>query len=169
MVESTYGGLLKSNSIFETSFIIFIVAVVPAICEETFFRGFIQKSFEQKFKPIYSAVITAVFFGLYHFNPYGLIPLIALGIYFGFAAYTTESILVPMILHFTNNFIAILAFFIWGSDELIASKKLGSDEIMSNTISMIILLIIFSIFIYLLLKNYRTNSRPNTGGNHDMP
>lgn len=168
MVETTYGGLLKSHSLFETSFIIFVAAVVPALCEETFFRGFVQKSFEQKFKPIYSAIITSVFFGLYHFNPYGLVALIALGLYFGFAAYTTGSIFVPMILHFTNNLIAILAYLILGSDELIASKTLGTDEIMSNVISLIILLIIFSIFIYLLKRNYKTNSQNKNGGNHDM-
>ncbi|NMB81708.1 MAG: CPBP family intramembrane metalloprotease, partial [Ignavibacteria bacterium] len=86
MVQSTYGDLLKSNSIFEASFIVFVVAVIPALCEETFFRGFVQKSFEYRFKPIWSILLTALFFGIYHFNPYGLLALIALGVYFGFAA-----------------------------------------------------------------------------------
>ncbi|MCB9248002.1 MAG: CPBP family intramembrane metalloprotease [Ignavibacteriales bacterium] len=50
---------------------------------------------------------------MYHFNPYGLIPLILLGMYFGFAVYKSDSIIVAMILHFLNNFISIVAYFIF--------------------------------------------------------
>ena len=108
LVEKTYGNLLTAHNFYEAFLVILVVAVVPAVCEETMFRGFIQKSFELKIKPVWAALITAIFFGIYHFNPYGMIPLIILGFYFGFAAYMSNSILVPMSLHFTNNFIAIM-------------------------------------------------------------
>ena len=96
LVENTYGDLLSANNIFEGLFVVIVVSVVPALCEETMFRGFIQKSFEFKLKPFWAALITAVFFGAYHFNPYGLIPLVGLGLYFGFAAYTSNSIFIPI-------------------------------------------------------------------------
>jgi len=108
MVEGAYGNLLNANNAFETILIIAVVAVTPAICEEVFFRGFVLTSFNQKFKPFFSALITAFFFAIYHFNPYGSLALILLGLYFGFAAYTSNSIIVPMLLHFLNNFLAIL-------------------------------------------------------------
>ncbi|PKL82191.1 MAG: CPBP family intramembrane metalloprotease domain-containing protein [Ignavibacteriae bacterium HGW-Ignavibacteriae-3] len=154
LVEKTYGSLLTSHSIFESSFIIFVVAVVPALCEETLFRGLVQKSFEQRLKPVLSIIITAVFFGLYHFNPYGLIPLIALGAFFGFAAYISDSIFVPMALHFINNFIAVLAFLILGSDELLSAAAAKTDAIMPQLISFIIFGTFFFFYLFYLKNNY---------------
>mgnify|MGYP005848765529 CR=1 FL=1 len=156
MVQSTYGNLLQSNSIFEASFIVFVVAVIPALCEETFFRGFVQKSFEYRFKPVWSILLTALFFGIYHFNPYGLFALIALGVYFGFAAYISDSIFIPMILHFLNNFMAVTAFMIFGDQELINSNVTATEDILYHIITFAILLMLFSAFIYYVMKNYKS-------------
>jgi len=136
MVEGAYGNLLNANNAFETILIIAVVAVTPAICEEVFFRGFVLTSFNQKFKP------------------YGSLALILLGLYFGFAAYTSNSIIVPMLLHFLNNFLAILAYFLLGSDELLNSKLPENEAIAPHFISLFFLTVIFFIFIYLLKKNY---------------
>src|ERR1035437_898959 len=122
-MENTYGNLLKPNSIIEGGLIILVVAFVPALCEETMFRGFIQRSFEFKMKQFWAALITALFFGLYHFNPYDLIPLIALGFFFGYASYTSNSILVPMFLHFLNNFTAVMMYFILGDKKLLDNRS----------------------------------------------
>jgi membrane protease YdiL (CAAX protease family) len=154
LVEKTYGSLLASHSIFEASFIIFVVAVIPALCEETLFRGLVQRSFELKFKPYWSILITSLFFGLYHFNPYGLLALIALGAYFGYAAYLSDSIFVPMSLHFFNNLFAVLAFLILGSDELLSTASAKTDQILPQLISFIIFGTLFFLFIYYLKNNY---------------
>ena len=154
LVEKTYGNLLSSHSVFETSFIIFVVAVIPAICEETLFRGFVQKSFEQRLKPLWSILITGIFFGLYHFNPYGLVALIALGLYFGYAAYASNSIFVPIALHFFNNFIAVLAFLILGKDELINTSATQNDNVLPQLISLIIFSILFFAYITYVKMNY---------------
>jgi membrane protease YdiL (CAAX protease family) len=156
MVQSTYGNLLQSNSILEASFIVFVVAIIPALCEETFFRGFVQKSFEHRFKPVWSILLTALFFGIYHFNPYGLFALIALGVYFGFAAYISNSIFIPMILHFLNNFMAVTAFMIFGDQELINSNVTPTGDILYHIITFAILLLLFSAFIYYVINNYHS-------------
>ncbi len=154
LVEKTYGSLLTSHSVFEATFIIFVVAVIPALCEETLFRGFVQKSFEQKLKPFWSIFITAVFFGLYHFNPYGLLPLIALGAFFGFAAFISDSIFVPIILHFINNLIAVLAFFLVGSDELIKTAASKTESLFPQLISFAIFGTLFVAYIFYIKTNY---------------
>lgn len=154
MIEQTYGELLKANSLFEASFVIFVVAVIPAVCEEVLFRGFVQKSFEQKFKPYFSIFITSLFFGLYHFNPYGLVALIALGFYFGFAAYLSDSIFIPMILHFLNNFLAVLAFLIFGSDEMMGTNIKHDGSVIPQIFVFLIMALLFAAFIIYLKKNY---------------
>jgi membrane protease YdiL (CAAX protease family) len=153
LVENAYGDLLSANSILEGLFVVIVVSVVPALCEETMFRGFIQKSFEFKLKPFWAALITAVFFGIYHFNPYGLIPLIGLGLYFGFAAYTSNSIFIPMILHFLNNFVAVILYFVFGNDELINTTVESSADLKSNIIVFTLLLLAF-ISIIIFIKKY---------------
>jgi len=118
MIEKSYGSLLTPNSFIEGIIVVLVVAVTPAICEEVMFRGYIQKSFELKYNKFLGALLTAVFFGMFHFNPYALIPLIALGLFFGYAAYKTDSIFVPIILHFANNFAAVILYFIFGDEEI---------------------------------------------------
>ncbi|MBI3124821.1 MAG: CPBP family intramembrane metalloprotease [Ignavibacteriales bacterium] len=154
MIEQTYGELLKATSLFEASFVIFVVAVIPAVCEEVLFRGFVQKSFEQKFKPYFSIFITSLFFGLYHFNPYGLVALIALGFYFGYAAYVSNSIFIPMVLHFINNFLAVLAFMVLGSDELMGTNVKHDGSITAQIFVLLISALLFAGFIIYLKRNY---------------
>ena len=154
MVEKTYGNLLAAKNIPEMILVVFTIAVIPALCEEVMFRGYIQKSFGFKLKPFWAALITAVFFGLYHFNPYGLLPLTALGLYFGFAAYVSESLVIPIVLHFLNNFAAVLLYFIIGNDDLIKSDVMDTRGLKSNIFLFLMLAILFTIVIFTIKKYY---------------
>jgi uncharacterized protein len=159
MVEGAYLTLLSVDNIFEGMLVVLVVAVVPAITEEILFRGYIQRSFEFRMKPIFAALITAVFFGLFHFNFYGLLPLIALGLYFGFAAYISNSIIVPIILHFLNNFTAIMLFFIIGDDELIKSTPAADPQLGSTVFMFFVFLVLFLGIITLIKKYYIENRK----------
>jgi CAAX protease family protein len=154
LVEESYLQLLTANNIFEYIIVIFTVSVTPAICEEFFFRGFVQKSFEFKQKPFAAILLTSFFFGLYHFNPYGLLPLIVLGMYLGYSVYKSNSIVVPIILHFINNFIAIIAFFLFGEEELMQSNFVDVESLGTNLLSFTLLLALFIGFIIFINKNY---------------
>lgn len=158
MVDSTYSNLMSGKTLLDGLVIILVVSIVPAICEETMFRGFIQRSFEFKIKPIWAAVITAIFFALYHFNPYGLIPLFILGLYFGFAAYTSDSIVVPMVMHFINNFAAVILFFIYGDDDII-NQSVNKNFNLTEALTVFFLMaIVFAGLIY-LIKRYYSKSK----------
>jgi len=154
LVEKTYGNLLKADSFTEMLLVIVVIAAVPAVCEEVMFRGYIQKSLGFKVKPFWAALITAVFFGFYHFNPYGLLPLVCLGLYFGFAAYISNSLVVPIFLHFLNNFGAVILYFAFGDDQLVNSDITGSEEMGSNIFLFVTLAILFAIIIIAIKKYY---------------
>ncbi len=153
-LDKTYGNLLKANNVYEGVLIIIIVAVIPALSEEAMFRGFVQRSFELKMKPFYAALITAVFFGANHFNPYGLIPLIILGLYFGFAAYMSGSIIIPIVLHFLNNFTAVMLYFIFKDDELISSTITKPVELKSSFILLLVMSALFAGLLVAIKKYY---------------
>ena len=157
LIEKTFGNLMSANGIPEIILVIFTISVVPAICEEMMFRGYIQRSFEFKLKPYLAALITAVFFALYHMNPYGFIPLAILGFYFGFAAYKSQSLVIPMTLHFLNNFFAVMLYFIIGDDELITGNVSEASALNMNIEFFFLMLVLFIVLIILINRYYSKN------------
>lgn len=154
LLANSYGDILSTTSIFEMILIIVVVALVPGVCEEVFFRGFVQKSFELSLKPFWAIFISSLAFSLYHFNPYGLLALLILSMYFGFAVYLSNSITIPILLHFLNNFFSIIVYFIWGEEELTNAEIITSAEFEFNLISLIILSILFFLFLFYVKKYY---------------
>ncbi len=153
-IEQTYTDILFANNIIEIILIIFVVAITPSICEEVFFRGFVQKSFELQMRPWLAIFITSAFFALYHFNPYGLIALGALGVYFGFSAYISNSIFIPMVLHFINNFSQVMIFYLFDTEDFLETDIIDASAFDSQVISFLLLLLLFSTFIYYVRKHY---------------
>ena len=158
LIEKTFGNLIYADNIAEMILVVITISIVPAICEEVMFRGYIQRSFEFKFKSYFAALLTAIFFALYHFNPYGLIPLAIIGFYLGFAAYSSQSLFIPMVLHFLNNFFAVLLYFVIGDDELFKSNITDPESLNANIIYFFILLVLFIATIF-LIKNYYTRRK----------
>ncbi|MFB3844385.1 MAG: ABC transporter permease subunit/CPBP intramembrane protease [Candidatus Cloacimonadaceae bacterium] len=87
--------------------IVTLIAILPAICEEIMFRGFIFRFFEKgsKWFPI---LVSAGLFALFHLDPYRFVPVLLLGILLGWLLYKSDSIYVTMLFHATNNTLAIL-------------------------------------------------------------
>lgn len=159
-ITETYSMFLKVDSPFEMVFVVFVIAVTPAICEEFLFRGYIQRSFEGKFSAFTAALITAIFFGLFHFHPYAIVPLAALGFYFGYSAYKSNSILIPIILHFINNFGAVMIYQMFGTEDILKTETVKSGEISTPIIIFIIFLILFSLLLTGI--NYYYEKKENT-------
>jgi hypothetical protein len=153
LLEKTFGNLIYASNFFEAILVVITISIIPAFCEEVMFRGYIQRSFGFKFKAFTAAILTAVFFALYHFNPYGLIPLTIIGFYLGFAAYSSQSLFIPMVLHFLNNFIAVMLYFILGNDELFKSNVSDVESLNAHVIYFFLLLLMFASVI-ILIKNY---------------
>ena len=82
------------------------IGVGAAVSEELMFRGFIQMSFLRAMSRSRAVLWTSFLFMVIHFLP---IPTIAAaGIVLGFIALATRSIVVPIIVHFTNNVAGLL-------------------------------------------------------------
>jgi len=116
--------IFTSRSPQEFVWLVFVVCITPAICEEIFFRGFVQRTFERTIGAK-SVLLVGVLFGLFHFNPMGLISLSILGLLFGYFFYASRSLLPSMVAHFVNNFLAVL-FLYKGGDSI---DLTGMEEI----------------------------------------
>ena len=116
--------IFTAHSLPEFVWLVFVVGVTPAICEEIFFRGFVQRTFERTMRGK-SVLLIGVIFGLFHMQPLGLITLSMLGILFGYFYYRSRSLFPAMAAHFTNNFIAILLLYLAPQ---IGGINLAADE-----------------------------------------
>ena len=87
---------------------ILVIALVPAISEETLFRGYILGSLKKKLAPRAVILITALLFGIFHMNLFQGIYAALLGAVLAGAVYLTESILPASIIHFTANLLAVI-------------------------------------------------------------
>jgi membrane protease YdiL (CAAX protease family) len=91
---------------------IFYVAVLPAIGEELFFRGILQKFFIQIFKSAWPGIIfTGFLFSAFHMQFMGFLPRMALGIILGALYWFSGSIFTSMLGHFVFNSIGILLIY----------------------------------------------------------
>jgi membrane protease YdiL (CAAX protease family) len=93
-IEETYRELTAAHSVPELFYVLLVIALVPAVCEELLFRGLVQKNFERGVKGWWKVLLPGVIFGAYHFNPFSFVPLAVLGVYLGFLVLRSESIVV---------------------------------------------------------------------------
>ena len=65
----------------------------------------------------------------------------------------TNSIFVPVLLHFLNNFVSIAAYYIFDSEEFLESKVQDPQNFGAHLGNFVFLLILFAVFI-IFVKSY---------------
>jgi membrane protease YdiL (CAAX protease family) len=130
MMEQMYRMLTSAHSIPEFLFVVLVIAATPAVCEELLFRGLIQRTLEasdsdvsgskKSQRGLAAAIVAGIIFGMYHLNPFTLVPLAVLGVFFGIIVYRTQNIVTAMAAHFFNNFLACLAVYLELEDDFLA-------------------------------------------------
>ncbi|HSY61671.1 MAG TPA: CPBP family intramembrane glutamic endopeptidase [Cytophaga sp.] len=87
----------------------FAIAVIPAIGEEIIFRGFFQRELIHQTKKMHLSIwITACVFSFIHFQFLGFFPRVLLGALLGYMYVWSGSLLVPILMHFTNNALTLI-------------------------------------------------------------
>ena len=94
-----------------------LVALTPAICEEVLFRGVLLAGTRSNLTPLRVVLLNGVVFGLFHVpsaTVFRLLPSAILGILLAWVVLRTRSIWPGMLMHFINNgSIVILASSPW--------------------------------------------------------
>ena len=97
---------LQPTSAADWLIVVVVAAVLPALCEETLFRGCLQGVLERR-GPVPGVLLTGVLFGAFHLAPHTMLPAAFLGIVLGTLVVRTGSILAGVLAHFGNNFMAV--------------------------------------------------------------
>ena len=99
---------LAADNIGELLLNIGLMALLPAMAEEWSFRGTLQQILGRNHLAIW---LTAFVFSAIHMQFYGFVPRMLMGALFGYVFVWTGSLWVPVTMHFTNNCIAVLAYY----------------------------------------------------------
>lgn len=108
---TTYSGLIIN---------ILLMALLPAVAEELTFRGVLQRLFQGSNVSDFHTVkvphiaiwVTAILFSAIHMQFYGFLPRMLMGALFGYMLVWTGSLWVPILMHFTNNSMAVILYFV---------------------------------------------------------
>lgn len=106
--------LVHYNGVPTFLLVFVVVAIIPAIGEELVFRGILQNELMRIWDKKHFAVwVTGFIFSFIHFQFFGFLPRMLLGVLFGYCYLWTNSLWVPIAMHFMNNALTLVvsAFF----------------------------------------------------------
>jgi sodium transport system permease protein len=84
-----------------------VLALLPALCEEVAFRGFILTGLLRGFRPWTAVFLSAFLFSLYQMNVFQFVPYFVLGVVLAVLAWRTGSVLPAMLFHLAYNALVI--------------------------------------------------------------
>jgi membrane protease YdiL (CAAX protease family) len=97
------------KGMFSKTFPAFATAVIVApVLEELIFRGIMLEGLLKNYNPVKAILITNIFFGLAHLNPWQFIGAFLIGIFISWIYMRTRSIILPIVIHFINNLISYM-------------------------------------------------------------
>lgn len=104
-LEKALGSMTQGK--FLMNFI--CVSLFAPFFEEWLCRGMVLRGLlHHDVKPLWSIVFSALFFAFIHLNPWQAIPAFAMGCAMGYVYYKTGSLKLTMLMHFTNNTLALV-------------------------------------------------------------
>jgi membrane protease YdiL (CAAX protease family) len=92
--------------ITKDAFSLINLIVAAPILEEIFCRGIVLQGLLKNYSPTKAIIISAIFFGLIHLNPWQALPAFFGGLFLGWVYYKTQSVIPGMIIHTTINAMA---------------------------------------------------------------
>ena len=137
---------------------IILMAFLPAMAEELTFRGMLQKLIPNKHAAVW---IVAILFSAIHFQFFGFVPRMLLGAMFGYVLVWTGSLWIPITMHFVNNVVTVVAYWILFNNNLNRDmvETLGTgDTLWVGIVS----LVLTSIGLYCFWRLSRTMSKASS-------
>ncbi len=124
---------LKADNLGGLLINIGLMALLPALSEELSFRGTLQQLLSNSPKDGLTAErsnsvsgltakrsiavwLTAIVFSAIHMQFFGFIPRMLMGAMFGYVFLWSGSLWIPIVMHFTNNGLAVIVYYCFGQN-----------------------------------------------------
>lgn len=115
-LEDTAGDLtermLQVDSFGGLLFNLLVIALIPAIGEELTFRGVLQQALTRRCNVHVAVFLSSFIFSFIHFQFYGFLPRMFLGLLLGYLFYYSGSLWTSILMHFVNNGAAVVVAYL---------------------------------------------------------
>ncbi len=95
--------LLNTCSQGDMWFNLLVMALMPALSEELFFRATLQRLLGEAVRHTWAIWLTAFVFSAVHMQFFNFVPRLLLGAFFGYLLVWSGSLWLPVLAHFVNN------------------------------------------------------------------
>ena len=138
--EAVLNLFLTRTGLIDLGLNLLTLALMPALCEEVFFRGCVQQILTGRTRRCHHEAdradeanqanephksrsnrthlgiwLTAFLFSLMHFDPNGFLPRLLLGAFLGYAFAFGGGLKTSVLLHFLNNASIVVAYYLYGN------------------------------------------------------
>ncbi|MBD5357956.1 MAG: CPBP family intramembrane metalloprotease [Bacteroides sp.] len=123
--------ILASMGLWQMLAAVGVVGVLTGIAEEMFFRGGLQNILTMPRRHTLAVWGAAIIFSAVHFQFFGFVPRVLMGVFFGYLLVWTGSLWVPIFAHALNNSIVVVSYYMFGNSDFPDIESLGvshSDE-----------------------------------------
>lgn len=101
--------LLSTSSVWGLISGVAVIGILTGLCEEVYFRGALQNIIHRcGVKPWAAILIAATIFSALHFQFFGFVPRLFLGIFFGYLLWATKSLWAAVLAHAINNSLVVV-------------------------------------------------------------
>jgi membrane protease YdiL (CAAX protease family) len=107
--EDLINSVFAINTLRHFLVLTLVLALLPAVAEELFFRGVVQTLLiKSNMRPLVAVCIAAFSFSMMHLQFDNFLAILVMGIVLGLLYQYTQNLWIPIIAHFINNFSMIV-------------------------------------------------------------
>lgn len=112
VMETQMASFLDMQGPMDFIVVLMVMAILPAVCEESLFRGVLQPLFIRGFKSTWGGILfSSLIFGILHQQFFSFLSIFTLSVILGYLKFWTKSLWVPIIMHFFNNASIVVAIY----------------------------------------------------------
>ena len=133
-----------------------ILAFLPAMFEEMFFRGALQQVLVAVFRNVFAGILlTSILFSLAHASYYGFLTRMFLGMLLGYIFYYSKNIWLNISAHFLNNAIVVTGLYLLSRSGKLTEKSM-EDENYPVYVGVIAIVVVFALFVFFKRESIKT-------------
>jgi len=145
-------SFLEMNHFGDLLINLFLIAFIPAIGEEMFFRGIIQTKLKNILKNPHIAIFIASFiFSAVHMQFFGFLARFILGVILGYLFYYSGNLWTSVMGHFINNGLAILLMYFPFTEKI--NTDIENIDISILQASIFLMIVLFFLWLYIQVNN----------------
>lgn len=145
--EEITNAMMNFKDIGHLIFVSIVVAMIPAIGEEFFFRGILLGDLlKGKIHPAIAIPVTGLIFAVSHMEYDNTLAIWALGSFLGYIYYVSGSLWLPIAAHFTNNFLAVLMKYFFNLGMISEDVANAKTPLYATIVSLLIFAVFISLF-----------------------